>query len=283
MTTPKVDLKYWIARIPEHVEDLPAESASPLEHYRRSANDSWNLLGYFERTSKRTKVRKGPYERHLTRLRSLVLLALVECFERYVKELAAVCVDQVGRLVLDDRLSVLSVHSRAIAAHFDEDGLGKALAEGDTWLDSDAITRRFRRLLSDPFEDGDFYFFPNKKADADFWRRGTMDILWQLRHSIAHNVGVITRSDAAKLRLLRRASVQAPKTLKLTNGDVWYVKLFLDELSEWSNGRVAARLGALLTTLHQDDPSLFAPAERASQLAQLMRVTVTVAGSTASP
>lgn len=285
MATPKIDLSHWISRIPEHVVDLPPESSSPLEHYWRGANDAWNLLGYFERTAKRAKVYTGPYEKHLARLRSLVLLALVESFERFVKELGATCIDQVCRLVLDDRLSVLAVHSRSVAAHFDEKDLGKALAEGETWLDCDAITRRFRRLLADPFEEnGKFVFFPIQKTDPDFWRRGTMDILWQLRHSIAHNVGVITRSDAAKLRLLRRGHVDAPKTLSLTNGDVWYAKLFLDELAEWSNGRVATRLEGLLTTIHQDDQTLFVPAERASAVAKAMRrVQITVAGATASP
>jgi hypothetical protein len=284
MARPKINLQHWISRIPEHVEELPPESASPIEHYSRGANDTWNLLGYFERTAKRANVYKGPYERHLARLRSLVLLALVETLERFVKELAATCVNQVSNLVLDDRLSVLSVHSRAVAAHFEEEDLGKALAEGETWLDCDAITRRFRRLLADPFdESGKFFFFPNLKADPDFWRRGTMDILWQLRHSITHNVGVINRSDAAKLRLLRRGPVGAPKMLSLTNGDVWYAKLFLDELAEWSNGRVAARLAELLTTLHKDDPTLFVPADRAAELAKIMQVTVTVAGATASP
>ena len=94
---------------------------------------------------------------------------------------------------------------------------------------------------------------------------------------------MITRSDAAKLRLLRRGAVAAPKTLSLTNGDVWYAKLFLDELAESSNGRVAARLADLLTTLHLDDPTLFAPAGRAAVLAKAMQVTVIVAGATASP
>jgi hypothetical protein len=283
MAKPKIDLAHWISRIPDHVTEMPQESASPIEHYTRGANDSWNMLRHVERMAERTRVKKGPYERHLARLRSLVLLALIETFERFLKELAATCVDQVGKLVLDDRLSVLSVHSQAIAAHFEEDDLGKALAEGETWIDSNRINTRFRRLLADPFEDGKFWFFPNgKKDDPDVRRRRAMDILWQLRHSITHNVGVITRSDAAKLRLLRRGVVNAPSVLSLTNGDVWYAKLFLDELASWGNGRVATRLEELLTLLHQDDPTLFVPAQRAADLAKVMRVNVTVAGATAS-
>lgn len=285
MTAPKIDLAKFIARIPDHVAELPPESASPIEHYKRGANDSWNLLKYFEAKAEQAGGYKGPYERHVAGLRSLILLALVEAFERFVKELAATCVDQAGRLVPDDRFSVFGhVNARAVAAHFEEATLGKALTEGDTWLDSEAINKRFRRLLADPFEDGgNFYFFPNLKKDPEFWRRGTMDILWQLRHSITHNVGVITRSDAAKLRLLRRGHVDAPRVLSLTNGDVWYAKLFLDELASWSNGRVADRLAELLTLLHHGDSTLFVPADRAVELAKIMQVSVTIAGATASP
>jgi hypothetical protein len=290
MAKPQIDLAHWISRIPDHVTEMPQESASPIEHYTRGANDSRNMLRYVERATERIRVYKGPYERHLARLRSLVLLALIETFERFLKELAATCVDQVGKLVLDDRLSVLSIHSQAIAAHFEEDDLGKALAEGETWIDSNKINNRFRRLLADPFqENGTFWFFPQGKKkgekddDPDARRRRTMDILWQLRHSITHNVGVITRSDAAKLRLLRRGVVNAPRVLSLTNGDVWYAKLFLDELASWGNDRVARRLEELLTLLHTEDPTLFVPAQRAAELAKVMRVNVTVAGATASP
>ncbi|MBK7539420.1 MAG: hypothetical protein IPI49_29485 [Myxococcales bacterium] len=239
-------------------------------------------MRYFERKTKTTDTYRLSYERHLAHLRSQVLLALVESFERFVKELGATCVNQIVPLVLDDRLSVLPAQPRAVAAHFEGGDLGRAFAEGNTWLDCDEINRRFKHLLADPFEEnGRFVFFPMEKKNPDAWRRGTMDVLWQLRHSIVHNVGAITRSDAAKLRLLVRYAVDAPKMLNLSNGDVWYAKLFLDELVTWANRRVAERLGELLTTIHQGDPSLFDPGERASQLARMMKVSVTVASVTA--
>jgi hypothetical protein len=110
-----------------------------------------------------------------------------------------------------------------------------------------------------------------------------MDVLWQLRHSIAHNVGVITKSDAAKLRLLRRGPVEAPKVLSLTNGDVWYAKLFLDDLTRWENGRVASRLAEVLTARHADDASLFMPQTRADAVAKTFRVSVTIAEAVGTP
>jgi hypothetical protein len=283
MPTPPKELANWIARIPEHVGEMPAESASPIEHYTRGANDAWNLLKYFDRTAKRTTVYRAPYERHLVRLRSLVLLALVETFERFLKELAAACVDHLASIVLDDRLSILSVRPSAVAAHFDEETIGKALCEGSTWLDSSEINTRFGRLLADHFGDPKFKFFPGGRADPDAWRRGAMDVLWQLRHSIAHNVGVITKSDAAKLRLLRRGPVAAPKMLQLTHSDVFCAKGFLDDLAQWSNGRVAARLAEVLTARHADDASLFAPQDRADGVAKVFQIDVIVAGAPGTP
>lgn len=278
------DLPQRIACIPEHLADLPAESASPIEHYKRSANDARNLVAYFTRQGARANVYRGPFERHLTRLRALAFLALVQSFERYLKEVAAVCIDQVGPLVLDDRLSAYAVPSRAIAAHFAEDDLGRALAEGQIWLDTDTINKRFRKLLADPFDDGAFWLFPHRPTPgADEDRRRAMDILWQLRHSVTHNVGVITRSDAAKLRLLRRGHVEAPRVLALTEPDLRDVKLFIDELVDTSNQAVADRLAELLTTIHTRDPTLFDAQQRADKLAEIMKTSVTISGNVSAP
>ena len=42
------------------------------------------------------------------------------------------------------------------------------------------------------------------------WTYETLNIVWQIRHSVVHNVGVITQSDAIKLRLLTKQPVESP-------------------------------------------------------------------------
>lgn len=249
MPAPKLDFRKLISQIPEHLGNLPTESARPVEHFQLDANGYWNLLRYFER--KTGDGYPGPRERHVLRLRSMVVLGLVETFERFLKETAAICVDQLASRVLDDRFSELSGNARAMAEHFEEKPLGKALCEAATWLNSNEINTRFGKLLADPFGHSSFKLLPDPspKNNPDHWRRISIDILWQLRHSIAHNSGVITHSDAAKLRLLRRGIVDGHKILQLTNGDVWYVKLFLDDLASWTNARVAARLAQVLSRI----------------------------------
>lgn len=283
MSGPKLDFGKLIFQIPDHLGEMPPESARPIEHFQLDASGYWNLLRYFER--KTADGYAGPRERHVLRLRSMVVLGIVETFERFLKETAAVCVDQLAGRIMDDRFAALSVNARSIVAHFVEQTLGKALCEADTWLSSADINTRFGKLLADPFKGPSFKLLPDpdQGKDPDYWRRVSLDILWQLRHSITHNSGVITRSDAAKLRLLRRSPVQGHKVLQLTNGDVWYVKLFLEDLAAWTNAKIAARLAQVLTTIHADDSTLFAPTEIADRLAQIFREPISLAGAAGTP
>ncbi|MCO5172382.1 MAG: hypothetical protein M9894_39290 [Planctomycetes bacterium] len=275
-TIPNLDAR--IARIAQDVVDLPAESTTPIGHYERGANDAWNLLQYFERNAGRAVVRPTVLERHVRRLRMLALVGLVEAFERFLKEVAAVCVDHVAPLVLDDRLDVLRVDATDVAAHFTAQTIGHALCEGDTWLNVESIQRRFGRLLADHHStNAGIQLFPKGQ------RRTTLETIFQLRHTVVHNLGVLTRTDAAKLRLMTRTPVAAPKVLWLTNGDVWYVKLWLDETAEWANDQIRARLATLLTDLHTADPSLFDPPAKAAALATTFGKPVTIAGATANP
>lgn len=277
MASARINLQQLIANIAQHGAALPPESSSPPEHYKRSANDAWNLLRYFQRTAQRTNIYAQPFERHAGRLRSLVLFTLIEAFERYLKEAAACCVDHVAPLVLDDRVKVFNVDSRRVAANFTE-SLGKALCEGDTWLDCKDINDRFGKLLANPFSAPSFQLFVQASA-PDGWRRTTMETLFQLRHTIAHNVSVITRSDAAKLRLLTKSAVDAPRVLSPTEQDVRYSKQFLDETVAWANVRIAERLAEVLTTIHADNRTVFDPGSKADAIAKQFTVAVTVAGA----
>jgi hypothetical protein len=276
------NLDQLIAKIPQHATPLPPSAERPIEHYQRGASDARSLLLYFERNVRRTKVHPAKFERHATTLRNMVLIGLVESFERYVKEVAALCVDHIAPLVLDDRLSVFRMNMRGIAAQFSEGSLGKAICESATWLDTTEINDRFGKLLTDPFGKVTFQFFPQGKP-TEAWRKTTMDTLFQLRHTIVHNVSVITRSDAARLRLLTKSGIEAPRVLSPSSADVWYVKVFIDETTAWANRRVAERLSELLTVIHAGDPGVFDPATKALEVAQQMGVTVVVAGHQANP
>ncbi len=212
MPRPPIDLDRKIRDILTHVVPLPREAEAPLPHYKRSGTDLWNLLLYVERNFDQLQLYQAVLQRHLARLNSMVLVNLIENFERFLKEVAAACVDHLGQFVLDDRFNEFRIQGSALAVHFGTDTLGKSLCESATWLDCGEINDRFRKLLADPFLPGTFYLFPKQSQQpaAERWRFETLSIVWQLRHSVVHNVGVITQSDAVKLRLLTKRPVDAP-------------------------------------------------------------------------
>lgn len=215
----------------------------------------------------------------------MVILSLVEAFERFVKETAALCIDHIAPLVRDDRLKDFKLTGDTLAAHFNEKSLGKSLCESVTWLDCENINLRFRRILAEPFnKDTKWHIFPtDKQVTGEGWRSETLDVIWQLRHTIVHNAGVITQSDGAKFRLLTQAKVNAPVVLWPEKSDVQNVKMFLDDTADVVNQRVVGRIGNLLTILLQNDRALFEPGTKAQELADLFRHPVTIDAVTAIP
>jgi hypothetical protein len=225
-------------------------------------------------------------DKHLGRLRQMALVSLVENLERLVKELAAECVDVLATVTADDRFDTFTVKGSSIAGHFGADTLGRALCEAGTWLDCETINRRFRELLADPSPippvPQAFHLFPQQPQDEKT-RYDTLQLVWQLRHTVVHNVGVITQSDAVKLRVLAKGPVEPLRVLAPTRDDLNYLIRFVDETGARANRRVGARLAEVLTRIHAGDPNLFDPAERGRYLASKFRTPVTVAGVRSTP
>jgi len=121
---------------------------------------------------------------------------------------------------------------------------------------------------------------PNLKEDRT--RFETLSILWQLRHTAVHNVGVLTQSDAVKLRLLLREPVEAPRILAPTRDDIRYLKRFLDEIADYCNRRIGYRLAELITSIHQATPVLFDAQQKADELSSLFAFPVTINNQTGS-
>jgi hypothetical protein len=180
-----------------HVQELPPEAATPYSHFTHSILDIWEMYEAIEEKRRILHTSASVTRQYLFRLRSMLLIALVESFEPYLKEVAAACIDLIAPFVL-------RVQGSAFASHYGSDSLGKALCESSTWLDTASINNRFRRLLPDPFEEGRFVLIPTGRRDAviDRERHDALELVWQLRHTIVHNVGIITPSDAVKFRLM---------------------------------------------------------------------------------
>jgi hypothetical protein len=284
MPRPPVDLTQKIKDILRHVQPLPDEEKVPIRHYKRTAEDILGSLAYVEKAIAEGSRYQTVVDRHLGRLYEMALVNLVETFERFLKEIAAACVDCLASLVMDDRFDIFKIQGSGLAAHFEAGTLGKSLCESTTWLDCEEINKRFRGLLSDPFQVGGdfFHLFPkqNQQPETERWRFEPMNLIWQIRHTAVHNVGVITRSDAVKLRLLAREQVSAPWMLAPTRSDLNYLKRFLDQTADRCNERIGERLAQLLTLLHTQAPILFLPQALANRVAAIFRGPLQVAGTT---
>jgi hypothetical protein len=272
-----------IKDILRHSRPLPDEAKAPILHYRRAVADVWGSLGYVERLIAERDRYQSVVDRHLGRLYGMALVNLVEILERFFKEAAGECVDCLSDLVLDDRFNVFAIQGMTLASHFGAGTLGKSLCESSTWLDCEDINKRFRKLLCNPFQEGgaSFDLFPkqNQQPEAERWRFEPMNVIWQIRHTSVHNVGVITQSDGVKLRLLAKEPVAAPRLLAPTRADLGYLKQFLDDTAVNCNKRIGERLAELLTTIHTATPTLFTPQARADKLGAIFRLPLVVAGA----
>ncbi len=279
----RIDLARLVKDILKHTGPMPAEEGVPRAHYQRSVRETWGMLEYLEQHIATEALSKAVLRRHMTQLFRMMLAQIIETFERFLKELAAVCVDHLAEFVLDKRFDEWQVRGGVLVAHFQAGTVGKALCESDTWLDCKDINDRFRKVLSDPFEmGGTFYAFPsgNQQPAEERPRFAILNTLWQVRHTIVHNVGVITRSDAVKFRLLTQEPVTSPCVIQPTRDDVRHTRRFLDESAEIVNRRVGERLAELLTTIRADQVAPFDAQERANLLTLQFGRALTLAGAT---
>ena len=138
----------------------------------------------------------------------------------------------------------------------------------------------------DPFETGSFYVFPSggsQQPEAERFRYELITAVFQLRHTLVHNLGVLTESDTTKLRHMLRTPLNGSQVLAPSSSNVRQIKRFLDETAQKVNERIAIRLAALLTKMHNENALIFDPAAKAQTLANSFSITTSVCGQTASP
>jgi hypothetical protein len=287
---PPIDLREKIGEILTHTEPLGPESLSPIRHYRQAVSANVRMIDYTEVHLRGSAHDPETKAKHMGHLRRLVLTNLIGTFERFIKELAAVCIDQLAGFVTDDRYNAFTAKGNEIVAHFEAGSVGKALCESDTWLSNDVINSRFRKLLAPAGKDvWEEYLLPARNQgkgpsrDDQEKRAATLAILWQVRHNLTHNSGVLTGSDSMKFKVLTRRPVEKGRILVPTEVDLRYVKRFFSETADDINGRVGTQLAGLLTAIHAESPSLVIPETKAQELADIFALSMTVATAKADP
>lgn len=285
MPRPRIDLNQKVRDLLDHHRDPLAERQCPIDHFERTSNDALGLIKYLDDHVAATPIYQAVYEKHQSNLHRMILGNLIQAFERFVRELAIVCVDHIADYVYDDRFAKFEASASSLAINFQSGSIGKALCESGTWLNNDSINERFRHLLKLPFGELFEFLFPASNQDPAPERATavTLAILWQVRHNIAHNVGLLTRSDSLKLRLLVKRSVSPEKMLNPSASDLRHVKRFLSETASRTNERVGKRLALILTKLHENDPSLFDAQDAADSISRKCGNILTVDGIVGRP
>jgi len=219
-----IDLPARIVEVLDHLGDMPPEADVPIDHCILASNSSVNMRRYMMQKLENTGHYPAVRDRHFITLNNMVLVNLIQSFERFIKDLAAVCVDHLFDRTIDGRFDEPQVRGSSLAAHFAGSSPGKALCESGTWLDCKGINERFKDYLRHPTNVHSIFhvFAPG----SDTFR--IMSLIWQLRHTVVHNVGVLTRSDAAKLRLLAKKQLPSPRILLTTSDDLRFLQAYLD-------------------------------------------------------
>lgn len=279
---PPLDLNQKIRELLEHTCPVELGVDSPILNFDIRVASALNLIRYVDAHIQRQPHYQSVYDRHKTLLHLQMLGSLIEAFERFLKEVAIVCVDFVAPNVFDDRFEKIPVRAGDLARQFDSGSVGRAMCESDTWLSNKDINERFRKFLKVHFGDPWERLFPigNETPTAERERAMTLSILWQIRHNITHNSGYLTDADAKKITLLAKTSIEGGNELCPTLHDLRYVKEFLVETARHTNNRIATRLAELLTELHAEDGSLFVAQEMANQISQKFQQPVVVGGAT---
>ncbi len=273
------DLPARIVEVLDHLGRMPPEADAPIDHYVLASNSSVNMRRYIMQKLESTGHYPAVRDRHFVSLNNMVLVNLIQSFERFIKDLAAVCVDHLFDRTIDGRFDEPQVRGSSLAAHFAGSSPGKALCESGTWLDCKGINERFKDYLRHPTNVHSIFhvFAPG----SDTFR--IMSLIWQLRHTVVHNVGVLTRSDAAKLRLLAKKQLPSPRILLTTSDDLRFLQAYLDTQAKDINKRAGERLADILTIILGSDPTLFAPQDEANAISRKFGFPLTVAGAVGLP
>jgi len=199
MPRPQTNLHQKVRDILGHSLPLPPEASSPIRHFERTANATMSMLKYVDDHLDAAGFYGTVKERHIANLRRMALASLVESFERFLKELAILCIDSLADFVNDDRFDEFSAKGGQIAFHLSAGSVGKALCESDTWLTNRTTNERFRKLLKRPFGDNWENLF--RKRTNHLQVRGTVQ-----EHSRSFGKSVIrlvTTSASSPVRMRR--------------------------------------------------------------------------------
>ncbi len=272
----------------QYIQDIPLRdevdcAEIPIKHFQNSVAHAMRLVDYLLDLKKKTPVYAKGFDRHLKAVSALAFFQMVAAFERLLKELAAVCVDEIAPLCTDDRFKEFRIRGEDATSHIHDQTVGRALCESQLWHNTNDVNDRFREVLKSIGNLQAFTLFDKNVAGTLRSEVKTIRVMFQLRHTIAHNLGSLTRTDAGKLQRLLGQHRVGPKELDIDRKHVFYLQQFLSPLAVEINRSVAIRLGQNLTEFHGISPALIDHIDRSKALAKLFNSRFIISGHTELP
>lgn len=129
---PPIDLHQKVRELLSHTVPLRSGVDSPIRNFEEQTNACFNLIKYVDDHVSTQSFYRASYNRHMSLLNRMVLVSLVEAFERFIKETAVVCVDAIAPFTIDNRFDQFTPTGGSLAAQFNAGSVGKAMCESDT-------------------------------------------------------------------------------------------------------------------------------------------------------
>lgn len=178
----------WERDTAETARDEAKRRASPCSFFYAQGRALVLAASYFTDARLTVGARRGDATKHRHRHQLALFGQLMASFEYMLKDFVAAAVDRTD--LLDDRLRhakwlELSV-DRILGQRVAQSSVGALLVHPTgSWHDAEKVNDRYSGL---------FQYAPITQAETQ-----TLASLWILRHSVAHNAGLVTGPDASRL------------------------------------------------------------------------------------
>src|SRR5712691_3219624 len=129
----RINLHNKLRDVLSHTIPPMLEAARPLAHLEATLKAHVDMIDYVTDHIDFSTVYGSVFDHHMRHLYRMVFVTQISAFERFLKELAGVCVDHLAPYVLDDRFDDFQISGGVLASHFAAGSVGKAMCESGTW------------------------------------------------------------------------------------------------------------------------------------------------------
>jgi hypothetical protein len=202
----------YAATAADMVRDQTKRTASPPSFFFGQAWGIKLAAGYFTDDRLATGSRSAVATKHRQRIQNAAFGQLMASFEYCVKDFIAQVLDATDLFdqAVEQSKWIEVTKSRILSQREGRTSIGSVLIHPLLgWHDGETVNARYEALFSKPLI----------KAD----QLETLERLWILRHSVAHNAGLVTGHDAYRLRAPNLTEKQLRIDPEFLESTIWFL------------------------------------------------------------